>query len=407
MDARKRGPVLPIPLLAGLIFACPASLAAQAPSRFDARWAEFVAGHRAVLDSAGVVGATLAFVRGGDLAAVDYYGLADVAAGRPVHPGTIYHWASITKTFTAVALMQLRDQGLLALDDPIVATVPELRAVHDPYGPIEGITLRMVLSHSAGFRNPTWPWDGGRDWQPFEPTDWSQLVAMMPYTEILFEPGSGYSYSNPGLVFIGRTIEARTGDVYEAYVDKNIFDALGMRTAYFDLTPWRLREQRSNNYEVVNGEAVAGGPEFNTGITVSNGGLNATVADMARWVAFLAGAPTDDADARGRYGQVLARSSLEEMWNPVVPVEESGPLGRVEMGLSFFLYRKAGRRLIGHTGSQQSFRSFILFDPDRRTGLIGVYNTAGGDEATGVDTDAIVERTMARAMTELFEPARG
>jgi CubicO group peptidase (beta-lactamase class C family) len=381
-------------------------VAAQAPSRFDARWTEFVADHRAVVDSAGVVGATLAFVRDGEVAAVDYYGMADLAAGRPIGEGTIYHWASITKTFTAVSLMQLRDRGLVALDDAAVETVPELRGVHDAYGPTEDITLGMLLSHSAGFRDPTWPWDGGEDWQPFEPTDWSQLAAMMPYTEILFEPGSRYSYSNPGLIFIGRTIEARSGDVYEAYVDKNIFDALGMETAYFDLTPWRLRGQRSNSYEMWEGEPVALGPEFNTGITVSNGGLNATVADMARWMAFLAGAPAGDAETRGRYDQVLLRRSLEEMWKPVVTVEESGPLGRVEMGLSFFLYRKDGRRLIGHTGSQHSFRSFILVDPDHHTGLIGVYNTAGGDEATGVDTDAIVERTMARAMTELFEPAR-
>jgi len=379
-----------------------APLAAQAPPDFDRTWSGFVADHRAVLDSAGVVGATLAFVRDGRIAAVDYFGLADVEAGRTVDERTIYHWGSVTKTFTAVGLMQLRDHGLVSLDDPAVETVPELRAVHDPFGPIEDVTLRMLLSHSAGFRNPTWPWGGGQDWHPFEPAEWSQLVAMMPYTEVLFEPGSRYSYSNPGLIFIGRTIEARAGDVYEAYVDKNMFDGLGMETAYFDLTPWRLRDRRSNNYEVVRGEPVAGGPEFDTGITVSNGGLNASLTDMARWVAFLAGAPPGDPAARRAFDEVLARSSLEEMWEPVVTVEESGPLGRVEMGLSFFLYDAHGRRIVGHTGSQQSFRSFILVDPGTHVGLIAVYNTAGGDETTGVDTDVIVERTMERALEELF-----
>ena len=379
-----------------------APAAAQERGDFDRVWTAYVADHRAILDSAGVVGATLAFVRRGDIAAVDYYGMADVAAGHPVDEGTIYHWASITKTFTAVALMQLRDRGLVGLDDPVVETVPELRDVHDPFGSIEDVTLGMLLSHSAGFRDPTWPWGGGEDWHPFEPTEWSQLVAMMPYTEILFQPGSRYAYSNPGLVFVGRTIETKAGDVYEAYVDKNIFDALGLETAYFDLTPWRLRERRSNSYEVVGGEPVPLGAEFNTGITVSNSGLNATVADMARWVGFLAGALEGDAEARRRYDEVLARSSLQEMWRPVVTVEESGALGPVEMGLSFFLYEAGGRRIVGFTGSQHSFRGFILVDPENHTGLIGVYNTAGGDEETGVDTDAIVDRTMAGALNELF-----
>ncbi|MGD8495964.1 MAG: serine hydrolase domain-containing protein [Gemmatimonadales bacterium] len=377
---------------------------ATAQVRHDApgAWDAFAATHRAELDSAGVIGATIAFVRDGDVVAADYYGMADLATGRPVDAGTIFHWASVTKTFTAVALMQLRDHGLLGLDDRAVETVPELGAVHDRFGPVDAITLRMLLSHSAGFRDPTWPWGGGEDWHPFEPTEWSQLVAMMPYTEILFEPGSRYSYSNPGLIFIGRTIETRAGDVYEAYIDKNIFDALGMETAYFDLTPWRLRERRSNSYEVWEGEPVALGREFNTGITVSNGGLNATVGDMARWVAFLAGAPEGRTGARARYDTVLARTSLEEMWRPVVAVEDGGALGHVDMGRSFFLYDADGRRVVGHTGSQHSFRSFILVDPENHTGLIGVYNTAGGDGETGVDTDAIVERTMARALDELF-----
>ena len=72
---------------------------------------------------------------------------------------TAYNWASITKTITAIAILQLRDRGLLSLDDPAVRYVPELRQVHNAYGPIDAITIRHLLTHSAGFRNPTWPWD--------------------------------------------------------------------------------------------------------------------------------------------------------------------------------------------------------------------------------------------------------
>ena len=83
-----------------------------------------------------------------------FYGLADAERNRPVDEETIYHWASITKTLTGIAIMQLRDRGLLSLDDPVIKYVPELRAAHNPYGDMSEITIRQLMSHSAGFRNP-------------------------------------------------------------------------------------------------------------------------------------------------------------------------------------------------------------------------------------------------------------
>src|ERR1051325_452389 len=104
---------------------------------------------------------------------------------------------SIAKTLTGVAIMQLRDRGHFSLDDPAVKYVPELRQVHNPYGDISQVTIRHLMTHSAGFRAGTRPWGGDQPWHPFEPTRWEQVVAMMPYTEILFPPGMKYSYSNP------------------------------------------------------------------------------------------------------------------------------------------------------------------------------------------------------------------
>lgn len=375
----------------------PGAAAADLPQAFSEAWQDLVREHRRELESQGVVGATLAFVRDGRIVAEDHFGMEDLAAGRPVDAHTIYHWASITKTFTGVAVMQLVEQGLLGLDDAIVEHVPELRRAHNPFGPTERITVRHLLSHSAGFRSPTWPWGGSEVWHPHEPTEWSQLVAMMPYTDVRFEPGSRFGYSNPGIVFLGRALERLTGDVYEAYIDKNMFDPLGMDSSYFDVTPWRLRDARSNNYEVVAGEPVPNGPDFNTGITVSNGGLNAPVHDMARWVGFLMGAP---ASRRTAYESVLPRRSLESMWVPVVPVSH-GLGARVDMGLSFFLIDAGARRLVGHTGSQKSFRSAILLDPEANLALIAAYNTAGGD-TTAPATDEIMSMVQQRAADSLF-----
>ena len=111
--------------------------------------------------------------------------------------------------------MQLRDRGKLSLDDKVTRWVPELREIHDPYGMIDSITIRMLLSHSSGFQNATWPYGNGEPWEPFEPTTWNQLVAMMPYQQLLFKPGSKYSYSNPGFIYLARIIEKMSGDPWD------------------------------------------------------------------------------------------------------------------------------------------------------------------------------------------------
>ena len=369
--------------------------AAQLPPGFEASWSAVVSQWRTEATSQGVVGTSLGLVHAGELVRLATHGMADVATGRQVDEETIYHWASITKTFTAISILQLRDRGLLSLDDPAVKYVPELRDVYNPFGSMEGITLRHLLSHSAGFRGGTWPWSEGEPWEPYEPTEWSQLVAMMPYTRILFQPGSRFSYSNPGIIFLGRVIEEVSGDIFEAYVEKNIFRPLGMRRAYFDATPYHLLPFRSNHYFVRNGTPEAGGLDFNTGITVSNGGLNAPIPDMARYLGFLMGSPPEGVDP----DLVLARSSLEEMWQTVVPIGTSA-MGRESMGLSFFLYDGGGRRLVGHTGTQRAFYSFFIMDPAAKVAAIGAFNTVGVNGAP--DTNALRIGTRDRVANQIL-----
>lgn len=376
------------------------SVSAQAtlPPDLAAGWAAVAAEHRSRVEEAGIVGSALALVVDGRIVARQAVGMADLAAGRPVDDATLFHWASITKTFTAVAVMQLRDRGLVSLDDPIVDYVPELAGAHNPFGSMDDVTVGHLLSHAAGFRSSTWPWDGGEAWQPWEPTAWSQLVAMMPYTAVEFAPGSRFQYSNPGIIFLGRLVERLTGDPFEAYVEKNLFRPLGMSTAYFDATPWHLADHRSQNYRVEGGSPVANG-DFDTGITVSNGGLNAAVDDLARWVAFLTG----DVEPGSPAAAVLDRATLAEMWREVVPVGEM-ELGHEGMGRAFWLYPDRG--LVGHTGSQRGFFSFMLLDPEGGRGVLAAFNTAGGDE-TGPDTRAVLNAVRKAAADALLDRPGG
>jgi CubicO group peptidase (beta-lactamase class C family) len=344
------------------------ALGGQAPSD----WTGLRRFFRQQISDAGIVGASLVFVRAGKVEVEEYVGHQDEKARRPVDRDTIYHWASITKTFTGIAIMQLRDRGLLALDDPVVKYVPEVRQIHNRFGDISQITIRRLMSHSAGLRAGTWPWGGDQPWHPFEPTGWSQLVAMFPYTEVLSEPGTQYRYSNPGVVLLGRTIETLSGDDYEMYVTKNILMPLGMHRSFFDRAPYHLRAHRSHSYARTDAGLRELRFDFDTGITVSNGGLNAPLTDMARYLGFLIG----DA-GHSEYDGVLRRASLEEMWTPAIRAVdgEGGSGSDVHAGLSFFIERHRGVELIGHSGNQNGFLSHLYVHRPSRTAYMIAFNT--------------------------------
>ncbi|MBP6820519.1 MAG: beta-lactamase family protein [Acidobacteria bacterium] len=334
----------------------------------------------------GIIGSSFMLIQDGQVIAQEFFGLANQEKQQPVDENTIYHWASITKTFTGIAIMQLRDRGLLKLDDPIIKYVPELKAVHNPFGQMSEITIKHLLSHSSGFRGATWPWGGDKAWQPHEPTEWSQLVAMMPYTEILFKPGSKFSYSNLGIIFLGKVIEQLSGDYYEVYVDKNILKPLEMYRSYFDTTPYHLLKNRSASYWLKEGKLTPARFDADTGITVSNGGLNAPLPDMVRYIGFLTG----EIRRQAIYDQVLKRASLEEMFQTQIPVpstevtEPQGQNRKDAMGLTFFIEDNFNQHFIGHSGSQNGFISHFYLRPDTRMAYIAVFNT----DATATEKDS-------------------
>ena len=391
------------PARLALPLALPLLLAARLPAQAvpDSAWGAATAAFDRLLQTDSVVGGSLALLRDGRIVRRHDAGLQDRAARRPMGPRAILHWGSITKTLTAVAILGLRDRGLLSLDDPITRWVPDLRQVHNPFGSMDGITLRMLLSHSSGFQNPTWPYRRYVAWEPFEPTRWEQLVSMMPYQEILFPPGSRYGYSNPAYIYLARVIEAVTGDPYQSYIYKNLWIPLGLLESSFGTTPWHLREVRSANYTLVRDSAGAervldNGSEFDPGITIPNGGWNAPMTDLARWMAFLSGSAGTDTSLPRRFDTVLGRGTLAEMWRPVVPV---GDGGEESMGLGFFLRRQGAVTLVGHTGEQAGFRSFLYFNPVTRVGVIGCVNTT--NDARPGDSGRAFRQAMLAAVSLL------
>lgn len=357
------------------------------------KFAAFRETYKKELTDAGIVGSSFVFVKDGKVIVEEHFGLANEEKKQAVNRETIYHWASNTKPFTGIAIMQLRDRGLLKLDDPVTKYVPELRKVHNTFGSMDEITIKHLLTHSGGFRGGTWPWRNNKPWEPFEPTEWAQLVAMFPFTEVLFKPGSKFSYSNPGIIYLARVIEEVSGEPYESYIDKNIFRPLGMRNTYFDTTPPHLLKHRSHSYYIRDGKRTEGRFDADTGITVSNSGLNSPISDMVKYLNFLTGGRNSPSVRGGEnvastagvvggdrvsYDVVLKRSSLEEMWQPQLPtaVDANGNQGfSTDIGLIYFIDRSNDRKLIGHGGDQNGFLSYIDVEPSTRTASLIVMNT--------------------------------
>lgn len=387
-----------------IVLLMPSTIAfSQSPKNFAQARREFKTFYDQGMRKNGIVGSSFMLIQDGSVIAQEFFGLANQEKQQPVDENTIYHWASITKTFTGIAVMQLRDRGLLKLDDPIIKYLPELKAVHNPFGDMSEITIKHLMTHSAGFRGATWPWGGDKDWQPHEPTQWSQLVAMMPYTEIQFKPGSKFSYSNLGIIFLGRVIEQLSGDDYEVYVDKNIFKPLEMYRSYFDTTPYHLLKYRSASYWLKEGKLTPARFDVDTGITVSNGGLNAPLPDMVKYLNFLMG----DVRRLAIYDQILKRSSLEEMFQPQIsasPEAIQNPEGQNRkdaLGLTFFIEDNFGQHFIGHSGGQNGFISHFYLRPDTRTAYIIAFNTHAA--ATEKDSSQDTRRLDREIKDYLFQ----
>ena len=247
---------------------------ADVATALEACAAAFVKEHR-------LPGASVAVVHGDDLAWSTGIGLCDAAAGRTADDATLYRVASVTKTFTGTAIMQLRDEGRLDLDDPAVAHVPELSAAVG-VSPIENVTIRRLLSHESGLMGDA----PGTDWEG--PTYQGSVTANLARASeigVRVPPNTQQKYSNMGYQLLGEIVARVSGRPYAEYVREQILEPLGMSASGFPPLPDALRARMATGYTVRQfsdelSESVAA-PD-----NQAEGGLISCVADLARWISF-------------------------------------------------------------------------------------------------------------------------
>jgi CubicO group peptidase (beta-lactamase class C family) len=308
---------------------------------------------KAVLESArrhGVIGGTVALVD--STTQYLYFGFANKERRLVPDADTIWDWGSITKLLCGVGALQLRDRGLLRLDDPAVKHYPELAKIS---GPIRSVTLEHLLTHTSGLQSGSTP-------EPLPPgapyPTWPEFEASLPRLKMEAKPGERYAYSNLGLMIVGRIIERVAREDWEVYAQKNILMPLGMVESYFDRTPFHLVPRHAESYTA---EGNPYGEDTDHGATTSNGGLKAPARDLVRFAQFIL----------GRGPAILSRPSVEEMLRP-------RQIGDRTIGLAFHFETAGGRTLIGHSGGTAGYRAWLYLDPPRDRALIAAVNTDTG-----------------------------
>jgi CubicO group peptidase (beta-lactamase class C family) len=315
-------------------------------------------------------GMVYGIVAGGRLIYTGGSGDADVLKRIPATAQTDFRIASMTKSFISVGILQLRDAGKIRLDDPASRYLPELAGQKGPASDAPAITIRELLTHSAGFPEDN-PW-GDRQ---LADSDVQLLALIRKGLSFSNSPGIGYEYSNTGFAILAHILQTITGETYEHYVTLHILKPLGMTHTYFeysDVPPAAL----AHGYRRINGEWV-GQPMLHTGIYGAMGGMITTMEDFAKYEAFqLAAWPSRS----GREDGPLKRSSCREMQQPWVfnnlnanfayPGGAACPLvSAYGYGIRWAKDCK-GKTMVGHTGGLPGFGSNWMILPDYGIGVI-------------------------------------
>jgi CubicO group peptidase (beta-lactamase class C family) len=236
-----------------------------------------------------------------------YSGTINFEKNIAASPLSDYHIASMTKSFTAMAILKLRDEGKLSLDDPIEKYIPEAKGMKTVTTDAPLVTIRHLLTHNAGLPEDN-PW-GDRQLGRSDAYLDSLYAAGMSFSTT---PGTGYEYSNLGFATLGLIIKKVSGKTYQDYITQNILKPLGMTHTWWDYDDVPAN-QLAIGYRYVDGKFVAQ-PLLHSGSFGAMGGLITTIGDFAKYMAFhLSAWPHDGAD-----NGPIKRSSLREMqhaWN--------------------------------------------------------------------------------------------
>jgi CubicO group peptidase (beta-lactamase class C family) len=293
------------------------------------------------------------------------YGMADLEKPVPASSNTIYSICSISKLFTSVAIMQLRDAGKLRLDDLVADHLPwfNLQQQYPDTGPI---TIRSLLTHSSGLpRESDYPYWTGPDF-PFPSPE--QVKTKLGTQKTIYPPSTYFQYSNLGLTLLGEIIAEVSGMSYQQYIEENILKPLRLADTRTNLPESLWREKLATGYTALKRDANRDMlPLFQAeGITAA-AGFSSTVEDLARFATWQFRLLEKGGD------EILKASTLREMHR----VHWVDPDWQTTWGLGFSVWEVDGRTMVGHGGSCPGYRSSLNIDPHEKQAFIVMINAQG------------------------------
>jgi CubicO group peptidase (beta-lactamase class C family) len=336
----------------------------------------------------GIPGVSIGIVHDQDLIWSRGFGYAHVKDKVPATPATIYSICSISKLFTSIAVMQLRDQGKLRLDDAIVGHLPWFQ-IEDTYPDAPPVTIQGLLTHSSGLpREADFPYWTGPDY-PFPTRE--QIIARISSQAELYPADANFQYSNLGLTMAGEIVAAVSGQPYAHYVQEHILQPLGMNSTTPEIpenhrggrlaTPYSRRgrdgERQAIDFYSVRGIAPAAG-------------YASTVEDLARFASW------QFRLLDGGAGEVLEANSLRQM-HRVHFLDENWQTAR---GIGFSVSHREGKIFVGHGGSCPGYRTQLTMSPKDQIAVI--FMTNGHDVSPGSYTQEIFD-VIAPAISAALE----
>ena len=336
---------------------------ASAFSEIDSRFEAFA-------ERSHVPGMAWGIVVDGELVHQGAAGYRELATRTPVDAGTVFRIASMTKSFTALCILKLRDEGKLALDDPAEKYVPELAGLKYPTADSPKITIRHLLSHAEG-----WPEDNAWGDRQLAVTD-DEMAEMMrrgiPFSNA---PGVAYEYSNFGFAILGRIVSRVSGLPYAEYVTTHILRPLGMTATTME--PGAVAEDRlAHGYRWEDGTWKEE-PPLPDGAFGPMGGMLTSIRDLARYVAFhLAAWPPRDGEDAGPVRRASVRE-MQQVWRPAAAtVRRDQGTGAVQLnaggyGFGLRVWQScAFPHLVAHSGGLPGFGSHMRWLPQHGVGMI-------------------------------------
>jgi len=314
-------------------------------------------------------GVVYGIVADGRLVAVHGLGVQDIATKAPVTGDSLFRIASMSKAFTAIAILKLRDEGKLSLDAPAEAYVPELRQWTYPTSDSPRITVRNLLTHSAGFVEDN-PW-GDRQ-QVMPEADFTALLKSG--VDFARAPGLSMEYSNLGYATLGRIVSNVSGMRYQDYIQREIMAPLGMTSTGYDIFA-SPAERRSIGYRWQDNRWVRE-PDMKDGAFGAMGGVQTSASDYARWVEFLLSAwparndPETGPVRRSSVREIVTGNNLIEglMRDASIGGAPCRQARAYAMGWRVTEDCDLGR-VVGHSGGYPGYGSYLMLLPDKGVGI--------------------------------------